>query len=258
MASSRRGFLSLVIMVGGGYSAIKFGAPALKNLFASEFDFEPIAVPAGFRRISGGESTAGFDPFFGLESEPDEDMQLVVADVETRICQTLFRDHEPSADVVPLASFSDYNCPFCRVLTQRLAKLEAASNGGLKIVWHELPLLGDASVVAAKGALAAKRQGAYVAFHERLMRAPFQTTPEYLEILAEDIGVNGPQLITDMESEAVRRELQESSALAQVFGFIGTPALVVGRTVVQGEIGDNALGRLIERERADGPVTPCA
>ncbi len=257
MAQSRRGILTLGLVLAGGYAGLKFGVPAVSNLFAEDFDFEPIGKPAGFRKITGGGSTAGFDPFFGLDDGSDAAMQALVADVEQRVCDALYGDLSGVADVVPLASFSDYNCPFCRVLTQRLAKMEAAANGRLRIAWHELPLLGEASMTAAKGALAAKRQGAYVQFHERLMRAPFQTTPEYLAVLAEDIGVNESQLIADMESEEVRRELQESSALAEIFGFIGTPALVVGRTVVQGEIGEKGLNRLIEQERADGPIEAC-
>lgn len=113
-------------------------------------------------------------------------------------------------------------------------------------------------MLAAQGALAAKRQDAYVDFHRRLMRAPFQTTPEYLEALSDAIGVDHAQLRADMTSEGVRREIAESSALAKTFRFIGTPALVVGRTVVQGEIDDATLERLIERERADGPIGACA
>ena len=257
MEQSRRGLLTAGLILAGGYGVFKYGAPAVSNLFAADFDFVSIAKPAGFRRIVGGESTAGFDPFFGLGDGPDVGMQAIVSRVENDVCQTLYGDKAGSPEVVPLASFSDYNCPFCRVLTQRLAKMEAGSDGRLQIAWHELPLLGEASMTAAKGALAAKRQGAYASFHRRLMRAPFQTTPEYLAALAEDIGVDRNQLIADMNSEAVQRELQESSALAKVFGFIGTPALVVGRTVVQGEIGDGTLKRLIEQERADGPIAAC-
>lgn len=258
MASSRRGFMTLGLVLAGGYSAVRFGVPAMSNMFAADFDFEQIADPAGFRRISGGQSTAGFDPFFGLDAGQDVEMQAVVADVQNQICQTLYPEIFQKTGVVPLASFSDYNCPFCRVLTQRLSRMEAKSGGGLEIAWHELPLLGDGSMMAAKGALAAKRQNAYVEFHERLMRAPFQTTPEYLAVLANDIGVDEARLISDMESEAVQRELRESSALAQIFGFIGTPALVVGRTVVQGAIGEGDLKRLIDRERTDGSVAACA
>jgi predicted DsbA family dithiol-disulfide isomerase len=227
------------------------------GLFATDFEFKAIERPAGFRRITGGDSSSGFDLFVGLEEGPDAEMVETTDQVRTRLCETLYSAGEGDAGVVPVASFSDYNCPYCRALTIRLSQIEDTSFGSVQISWHELPLLGEASLMAAKAALAAKRQGAYVAFHKRLMRTPFRTTPEYLEVLAEDIGVDKAQLLEDMESEGVRRELHESSALAKVFGFVGTPALVVGRTVIQGQIGDARLNRLIERERADGAIAAC-
>ncbi|WP_299821648.1 DsbA family protein [uncultured Jannaschia sp.] len=257
MPQSRRNLLIGGLAIAGGYAALRFGPPAVAGLFTGDFDFEPIERPAGFRRIAGGDSSSGFDLFMGLDDAPDPEMTATVERVERRICETLYGS-ETEPGVVRVASFSDYNCPYCRALTIRLSKIEAASEGGVRIAWHELPLLGEASTMAAQAALAAKRQGAYVAFHKHLMRTPFGTTPEYLEVLAEDIGVDGARLLTDMASEDVRRELRESSALADIFAFVGTPALVVGRTVVQGEIGEARLRSLIERERADGPIEACA
>ena len=257
MPSSRRNLVIGGLAIAGGYAALRFGPPAVAGLFAGDFDFEPIERPAGFRRIAGGDSSSGFNLFMGLDDAPDPAMAATVARIEGRICETLYGS-ETEPGVVPMASFSDYNCPYCRALTIRLSKIEAASAGGVRIAWHELPLLGEASMVAARAALAAKRQGAYVAFHKRLMRTPFGATPEYLEVLAEDIGVDETRLLADMQGEDVQRELRESGALADIFAFIGTPALVVGRTVVQGEIGEARLGSLIERERADGPIEACA
>ena len=125
------------------------------------------------------------------------------------------------------------------------------------VAWHELPLLGDSSNLAAKAALAAKRQGAYVTFHERLMTTPFQATPEFLSRLAGDLGVDEERLVADMESPEVVRELENSSALARVFAFVGTPALVIGRTVVQGQISDEMVRNIIELEREEGWNAAC-
>ena len=61
----------------------------------------------------------------------------------------------------------------------------------------------------------------------------------------------------DMDGAAVSRRLAESAALAGLFGFAGTPALVVGRTVVVGAIGEARLRALIARERRDGPIPAC-
>jgi predicted DsbA family dithiol-disulfide isomerase len=254
---SRRNLLIGGLAIAGGYAALRFGPPAVADLFAGDFDFEPVERPVGFRRITGGDSSSGFDLFMGLDGGPDPAMAATAERIEGRVCETLYGS-ETEPGVVPMASFSDYNCPYCRALTIRLSNIEEASGGGVRIAWHELPLLGEASMMAAQAALAAKRQGAYVAFHKRLMRTPFGTTPEYLDVLAEDIGVDGARLRADMASEDVRRELRESGALADIFAFVGTPALVVGRTVVQGQIDDARLKRLIERERADGPIGACA
>ena len=158
---------------------------------------------------------------------------------------------------IPLASISDYYCPFCRVQTKSFADMTSKMPDQVAIAWHERPLLGDSSNLAAKAALAAKRQGAYVAFQERLMTSPFQATPEYLARMSEDLGVDGEQLVADMESPEVARELENSAALAQVFAFVGTPALVIGRTVVQGQVSDRMIRRIIDLEREEGWDVAC-
>ncbi len=251
----------LILGVGAAaavYVDIRFAMPRVAEVFAPDFEFEALREPAGFRRIDGGASTAEFDPFFELSGDATTRAESHVADVGTRVCDALFGDEATGGDLVPVASFSDYNCPFCRVLTVRLARIEAAAPRRIRMSWHELPLLGDASMTAARGALAAKRQGTYLAFHRRLMNSRFQTTPDYLATLAQDLGVDAERLANDMQSDAITKEIANSLALARIFGFIGTPALVVGRTVVQGEISEPRLERLIERERADGPLAACA
>jgi protein-disulfide isomerase len=52
-----------------------------------------------------------------------------------------------------------------------------------------------------------------------------------------------------MNSRATAAAIARTTALAAALGFIGTPALVVGRTVVQGDITRRQLERLIEDER---------
>ena len=85
----------------------------------------------------------------------------------------------------------------------------------------------------------------------------FQASPEYLSRLADDLGVDKDKLVSDMESAEVVRELENSSALARVFFFVGTPALVIGRTVVQGQISDRMLREIIDLEREEGWDAAC-
>ncbi len=89
------------------------------------------------------------------------------------------------------------------------------------------------------------------------MKSPFQATPEYLSQLSDDLGVDGRQLVSDMESAEIAKELEDSAALARVFSFVGTPALVIGRTVIQGQISEKMLRRIVELEREEGWNVVC-
>ena len=52
-----------------------------------------------------------------------------------------------------------------------------------------------------------------------------------------------------MEGEAVAARVARSEALARRFGVVGTPVLVVGRTVVTGAPSARRLDALIKAER---------
>jgi protein-disulfide isomerase len=90
------------------------------------------------------------------------------------------------------------------------------------------------------------------------MRGGFVPTPAFLDGLAGRLGVDPARMRADMESAEVAAEIAETRALARLFGLRGTPALVVGRTVVEGVIADATLEALIAIERAAGPPPGCA
>jgi predicted DsbA family dithiol-disulfide isomerase len=217
-----------------------------------EFAFDDIPGLPGFRRLDGGGvSTPLSDPFAGLRApgEPPPPSPLAPED----LCGALFGAASLAPGAVPVASFSDYYCPYCRDLTVRLA---ARAGPDLRVTWHELPLLGDASEAAARAALAADLQGAYPEFQARLLRAAFQPTEAYLTDLGNSLGIDPLRLIADARGEEVARRLAASARAAATLGIAATPALVVGRTLVSGAISDARLHALLARERSDGPP-PC-
>ncbi|MFV0244565.1 MAG: DsbA family protein [Qingshengfaniella sp.] len=236
----------------GGVAGLRWGLPQVRVALSPDLAFAPLSQPPGFRRLAGqGRASGGVDPFLGMGGGAQD-----VAAPPDDLCAALFGGPAPEG-IVPAAYFTDYNCPFCRVLGGHLRRLEAGAGGALRLQWHELPLLGPDSVLAAQAALAAKRQGAYDAFHRRLDRARFQMTPAYIATLAEGVGLDPDRLAADMTGPAVARDLGDSAALARIFGISGTPGLVLGRTVVLGVISEPALARLLAREVADGPVPAC-
>lgn len=229
----------------------------LLDLSPPKLEFGDVAFPQGFRTLALDRVSSPFDPFVGLRRAPAAD---AASKPDTRqICEGLFRD--PGSPAVgksdsrlQIAVFLDYRCPYCRTLADILAKMQ---NGDLRVVYKEWPILGEASVLAARSGLAADRQGKYLAFHLRLMDTRLVPTAASIESLAVALGMNVVQLREDMDSSAATLAIQRTGELASVLGFIGTPAMVVGRTIVQGEISRGQLERLIEDEMQPQSPKPC-
>ncbi len=231
-----------------GYAGIQAGWHR-RLLPQKPLPFQPLQTPAGYRLLQGGAITGARDPFIGLATEIPAALTRAKADVARDICAALFARNPARAGQVPLAYFFDYQCPICRRLTPRLRALN-----GVAVNWHDLAALGEGSRMAARAAIAARNQGAYDLFHDRLMRARFQATDAYVAALADSVGIDPVQLVADMQSPAVVAQMWRSRATAELFGLPGTPGMVVGRTVVIGDISAVDLARLIELEAADPGV----
>jgi protein-disulfide isomerase len=209
-----------------------------------KLEFRDRSFPQGFRDLVLESTSSQFDPLFGLQ-------QSAASKLDAReVCDALFRDHNSPAfgnrdSQVQIVAFLDYHCPYCKKLTTIMSKMQADN---LRIVYKEWPILGDDSVLAARAGLAADKQGKYLAFHTRLMNSRLIPTAAYIEEIAVELGMNELQLRMDMNSASTTLAIQRTSALASALGLIGTPALVVGHTVVQGEITRSQLERLIDNE----------
>ena len=250
----RRRFLILGGVATGGALAI-LGPRWLRKHFAGSLKFEDLQEPKGFRRLTVGEVSRNM--LLALQPTHPGDSPDTSASLRRNLCEALFGVTAIPIGVVPVASFSDYNCPYCRIITAEVARINAESNGAIRVVWHEWPIFGPNSETAARAALAAGLQDAYLPVHRRLMRAGFAPTPGYLTDVAIDAGIDPVRLMADMESPAIAAALDTSRALAGLFGFPGTPALVVGRTVVLGNVGRGTLLKLIDLERRERTPPEC-
>lgn len=240
----------LLAGLAGGGAALWLGWPRLAALWPVRLDFTPLSDPPGFRRLGKARRSA-FSPLAGLSGAP------AARAADPPLCAGLFGGPPPPG-IVPIACFTDYRCPYCAVLDWRLHALADDPGAVVRLTWHDWPVLGRASDMAARAAVAAGRQGAYRAFHKALMGSAFIPTEGYLRDLATRAGIDPDRLIAEMDGPAVARRLAVSAALAARLGFAGTPGLVVGRSVVEGAVGAATLAALVARERAEGPVPGCA
>lgn len=82
------------------------------------------------------------------------------------------------------------------------------------------------------------------------MRTPLVAEEASVLRVAADIGLDVDRLAKDMASAEVQEEMNRTRALADIFGFIGTPGLVIGRTVLNGAIPYALLRQIVEDEAA--------
>ncbi len=241
LKTKRRNALFLL----GGFAGFAFASQGifrLADVFNSGFDFVELDTPEGFRSLMAGEQSLPIDPFIGLSNDAPE-----YPDFELYNFRSALFYNETSSEFVQVAYFSDLYCPYCRVLSNRL--IDVSEDTDIEISWHETPIFGEPSVVAAKGHIAAQRQGGYIPFHKALSRTPVQVTYQFLENLAARQGLDVSEFERDFNSDQTLVELARAHALAEAFGLAGTPALVVGRTLVVGQVSETNLRQIIEIER---------
>lgn len=244
----------------GGAAAVAawvYAAPRLGSLWSRQLVYRDMEGLAPFRElVSAGAVSSPNALMVGIDAAQDADLakDARIAAVRADPCGALFgKVKDPR---IPVAFFSDFNCPNCRILEAILADYQTANPGVLRLVRFELPLLGAASVTASKAVLAADRQGAYEAMHNRLMRNRMVSDLNLVKAMAEGIGIDGQKLISDMQQPEIDTALDRARSLADVFGFYGTPGMVIGRTVFLGAIPTADVAQIIADEQ-ELPPLPC-
>ncbi|MEX0339708.1 MAG: DsbA family protein [Arenibacterium sp.] len=220
-------------------------APRLIERFRDEFAFEPMPRLPGFRRLQTG-SVSSLDPaLIGVDAPSPQQIEMRHLALQGP-CNAVFGPL-PEDGAVPVAVFTDYNCPFCPQASEEIVEL-VAEGAPVRISWHDYPVLGPRSEAAARVAIAAGKQGAYAPVHLHLMRSVLKPGPRAIRRLAEDFGLDPEQLAEDAESPETTVELERTKAAASVFGLFGTPSIIVGHTVVVGHLRKQSMKKLIEME----------
>ncbi|WP_332688688.1 DsbA family protein [Bosea sp. (in: a-proteobacteria)] len=135
----------------------------------------------------------------------------------------------PKGDVT-IAAFLDYNCPYCKKAAPDLRRI-VKTDGKIRLVYKDWPILGDASVYGAQLALGAHYQGKYEAVHHALMALPSARGPKEKILQAvQAAGVDMARLQADLDgkADAITALLRRNLAQADAIGLEGTPAYLVG------------------------------
>lgn len=150
---------------------------------------------------------------------------------------------------VTVVEFFDYRCPYCKRVSDSLTAL-LKDDPNIKLVFKEFPILGPDSVVAAKIALAAHRQGKYEQVHEAFMSHKGSFEQSALLDLAASVGADPARLAADMQDPAILGLLQANDSLAAALGITGTPGFLFGKQLVPGAVSLDDMKKLVSAARA--------
>jgi protein-disulfide isomerase len=153
----------------------------------------------------------------------------------------------PRGDVT-VVEFFDYRCPYCKQVLPSLQTL-LKEDRQLRFIYKEMPVLGPVSIVAARAALAAQRQGKYEAFHSAMMGTKGQINEDTVYKVAGSVGLDVDRLKQDMTAPEIERALKANLALADALNIRGTPGFIIGQHIVPGALDLDALKSMIADAR---------
>lgn len=185
------------------------------------------------------------------EAQSQADKSLVTDNAEA-----IFEDGHsfvggnPQGDIT-LVEFLDYRCGFCRRAHPEVAKL-LETDGNIRLIVKEFPILGDQSVLASRYAIATKQiEGgeAYKALSDTLMEFTGDITMPALERMADTLGLDADAIAAQMNSDEVTREIRQNRALAQRLQINGTPTFVLEDELLRGFLPYDEMSRIVEEKR---------
>lgn len=153
----------------------------------------------------------------------------------------------PDGDVT-VVEFFDYNCPYCKRAMPEIDAL-LAQDGQIRLVLREWPILSEGSALAARAALAARKQGKYPEMHDALMNMRGKLEADTVMRIAGEVGLDLEKLKADMQSPEVEEHIATSMRLADALGFNGIPAFIVGDQLIPGFVEKAQLAEAVASAR---------
>lgn len=150
---------------------------------------------------------------------------------------------------VTIVEFFDARCGYCKQLQPAMDQLLRRQRD-VRVVMKDLPILGPNSVLASRALLAAQLQGKYTELYDSLMKLRDEPAEPVLRREAERVGLDWTRLRRDMDDPKVQARIDGNLRLAQSLRIEGTPALVIGETLVPGAVDLATLERLVAEARA--------
>lgn len=132
----------------------------------------------------------------------------------------------PQDAAVTVVEFFDYQCGHCKAMAAIVSDV-LKENKSVRFVFKELPIFGADSNTAAKVALAASTQKAYLPMHDALFKQTAGFDSKAMAKLMKAQGLNVGKMKATLKEKWIEEELKSNSDIAQALKIEGTPAFII-------------------------------
>jgi protein-disulfide isomerase len=133
---------------------------------------------------------------------------------------------------ITVVEFFDYRCGYCKLAAPEIVKL-IEENPDVRFVFKEFPIFGEVSDTAAKIALTPQGKAKGLELYKAWMGEK-ALDEAALDRTLTQAGVDPAQARKAAADPAIARQILDTRALAQALKIEGTPAFIVGDTMIPG------------------------
>jgi len=154
---------------------------------------------------------------------------------------------------VTIVEFADFQCPYCSRAADTVARVMAAYEGKVRLVFRHFPLsFHEKAPKAAEAGACADEQGKFWALHDALFESQ-ALEPESLKMQAQRLGLDAAKFDSCLDSGRMAALVKRDLAAGQKAGVTGTPAFFINGRLLSGAQPEDEFRKIIDQELADAP-----
>ena len=156
----------------------------------------------------------------------------------------------PNGDIT-LVEFVDYRCGYCKKAHNEVEKL-LSTDGNIRFVIKEFPILGEESLVLSKFALAVKLvhgDEIYKLVHDILIKMKSPPSEKAFDQIISNLNLEAKLVESAMESNEVNGMIAYTRTLAERLKISGTPTFIMNDELIRGYVPFDALINIVINKR---------
>jgi protein-disulfide isomerase len=172
------------------------------------------------KRVTRGGTRSQIEAAFRLRFSQDQAKSVDESDSPTK----------GSKDApVAIVEWADFQCPYCGAAAPVIDKLPEQYPSNVRLVFKNYPLAShEHSEIAARGAVAAGKQGKFWEMHHALFGNQESGLDRDVVLrLAKEIGLDEKKFVSDLDSEATADAVNRDRKQGEKLELKGTPMIYI-------------------------------